>query len=803
MKKILSIATRLIITLLSLTVIMAIIVFLTLKASLPDLKGDFTASGLSKTISIKRDDNGVAHVFADYEHDLYFGLGYAHAQDRMWQMEMNRRTPKGELAEILGKEALEYDRFFRTLGLKQAAEKALETMPGEGLMMLESYARGVNTWLKQGHTLPPEFILSGTKPEPWSELDSLVWMKMFWMDLSANYGHELARARLLQKLPPQRVAEFKPAYPGEDFGPLPTLDALLAELPLDALAFDNMTAKPPGYGSNNWVVDGSMTKSGLPMLSNDPHMTLTTPSIWYLSHLHLTSEKHHTIGVTTPGSPVVVLGHNYDIAWGFTNTASDVQDLYIEKIIDEDSYMSPSGPMQFEKRTEIINVKGQDPVTITVRSTRNGPLLSDLGGSRWQIAGKGYGLSLKWVALEDTDTAIAAGYRIANAKDFEGFQASGLAYMGPQQNMVYADTAGNIGFNSPARVPIRHADNAIRGRIPSPGWIAKYDWQGYIPANEMPMRFNPKSGMIATANEKIVDDDYPHFLTGDWEPSYRSDRIYTLLREKAPHDGATFLDILGDVRSNAAADLLPPMLAGADNLPEDIRETLRSWDFRMTTDSVEAMIFVAWQRNFAAAVYRDELENLFNSYVGRKPKFIESLFLNPEIGAWWCDDKATDTTTETCSDQLEKSWVAANAELTRKLGPDWTTWSYGRLHAVHQDHTPFSKVPLLRDWFGSTIPQDGSNYTVNVAGVGFKSEDTYTSHYGPSYRAVYNLSDLRASTFMLPTGQSGHFLSPWYSNMIKPWQRVEGFTIPQWDGSEEVEHTITIRPNTIKPEPDR
>lgn len=768
-----------------------------LQSSLPQLDGTIEINGPEATITIARDEHGVPHIDAASENDLAFGLGFSHAQDRLWQMEMNRRIGSGKVAEVLGEAGLGFDRFFRTLGFTHKAKSALDALPAETVITLESYAAGVNAFVNSHRgALPPEFVLTGVVPEPWTPVDSLVWQKMMWLDLSGNARHEVARARLLKKLSPQQVASLYPAYPGEEPRTMPSLASLYDQAPLLAAATALGPAKPEGYGSNNWVVSGEKTQSGLPLLANDPHLGLTTPSIWYLTRLHDRTKNTNIVGVSFPGAPGVVLGRNDHISWGFTNTAPDIMDLFIEKLVDEDSYLTPEGPKAFVVREEVIKVRGGEDVVLPVRETRHGPVVSDVYAGSEEFTGDDHVIALQWTALMPEDTGVVALQKLGQATNFEEFQAAGKYYRGPQQNMIYADTDGNIGYYAPALVPVRRADNEIGGFLPSPGWDSKYDWQGFVAYDELPTRFNPTSNVIATANEKIIDKDYPHFITHDWSLPYRGNRIRSVLGETDQHTSDTFAALHADTISDMARDILPWMIDALEASP--VKDALATWDGNMATETSEPLIFYTWVRHYQELLMSDELGDLYSSFTRQRPRLIKSsLFWSTgsDPSSWntgyyalppieegealaWCDDSTTEDEVETCSALAKSAMDKTLAELSDTHGPDWQSWQWGQSHLLHQSHRPMSQIPGLKDVFELSAPVPGGRFTVNVAGVSTNPRTLNHSTFGPSYRGIFDMSDLDASLFVQPTGQSGNPFSDHYGDLFDDWLNVQYFEIP-------------------------
>ncbi|TNE61566.1 MAG: penicillin acylase family protein [Alphaproteobacteria bacterium] len=806
-----------VLTILGLLVIVGLSAYFWLRSSLPDLDGTVTLAGPSAEIRIYRDSHGVPHIDAASDNDLYFAMGYVHAQDRLWQMEMNRRLGNGRVSEAVGKAGLGFDKYFRTLGFARKAEAALKQLPPEIVASLQAYADGVNAYVgHHGGALPPEFLLTGVTPEPWRPVDTIVWQKLMWLDLSGNMRQEVARARLLTKLSRAQVESLYPAYPGDEALPLPELADIYADAPVQAISEIVGAEPPPGYGSNNWVVSGAHTKSGKPLLANDPHLGLTTPSIWYLVRLHNRTTDSNLVGVSFPGTPSIVLGRNDKIAWGFTNTAPDIQDLYLEKLVDGGTrYLTPEGPADFITHKEIIHVKDADDVVLNVRETRHGPVLSDISTDKPEFLRDGYVFALQWTALMDQETAVMGLFGLAKAHDFEAFKAAGQFYMGPEQNMVYADTDGNIGYYAPALVPIRKAGNTIGGRMPSPGWLADYDWQGFIPYNELPTRFNPESGIIATANEKIVDKDYPYFITGDWALPYRGNRIRHLLSSRKNHDMASFRQIQQDVVSDMAQDLLPWFVANTHSNHPALA-ALHAWDGHMDANKAEPLIFHTWIRLYQEALMKDELGGMYADFGRVQARLMKSgLYwsakdagsnhgddayyalpaLDHDISLAWCDDVTTTDRKETCSELAQAAFEATLKELAEKHGPEWHKWRWSDEHVLHQEHRPMSNVPQMKPYFELSAPVSGSTHTINVSGVSRNPASLNQSSFGPSYRGIFDLSDLDASLYVQPTGQSGNPLSDHFDDLFPLWRKGQYFTIPTATVKpDDTEHTLVLQP---------
>ncbi len=752
--------------------------YLVLLRSLPQMSGTIAVPGLQAKVEIVRDRNDIPHIYAGSIPDADFALGYVHAQERLWQMEMNRRIAAGRLSEVLGPAALNTDKFLRTLGIHRAAEAALAHLDPATRAGLEAYAAGVNAFLAtRSGPLPPEFLIFRFTPEPWTPADSVGWIKIMALDLSRNWSDELFRLRLASHLSPKQIDEFLPPYPGD--APLAVTDLAPLYRQIGALAKQVAAiARPPlphDGGSNDWVVAGRWSVTGKPLLANDPHLDLAAPALWYFAHLDAPGLQ--AIGATLPGVPTIVLGHNARIAWGFTNTGSDVEDLFIEKLDSANpaNYVTPDGTAPFKTVAETIKVHGQPDVPLTVRITRHGPVISDALGSAATAVGRGYVLALQWTALDDDDRTVQAGTHLIEAQNWPAFLAAARDFAVPQQNIVYADVDGNIGFVAPARVPIRKPANDINGLSPSPGWDAKYDWDGYIPFDKLPMAFNPPSGRIVTANQKIVPDDYPYYLTSEWTEPYRARRIAQLLAEREIHSVESFGAIQADVKSLMAADILPLLLQAAPSGDEAAKavDLLRHWDERMLADRPEPLIFTAWLRELTRLIYADKLGDLFPGAWHERPIFLQNVLADKDGQARWCDD-AVSKQKRDCSQLVAKALDLALADLGRRFGGDMSRWRWGEAHFARSEHRPFSNVPVLGALFDITVPTPGDPYTVDAGAMAIADEEEpFVNRHAPSLRAIYDLADLDRSIFMHSTGQSGNLLSSHYADFSDRWADVK------------------------------
>ncbi len=747
--------------------------FLYLRQSLPVLEGELRLGGLGGEVEVLRDRYGIPHIFAANLDDASFALGFVHAQDRLWQMEMSRRIAAGRLSEVVGAGGLETDRFMRTLGVRRAAEANLRVLDGETRRLLDAYAAGVNAFLARNPVLPPEFWLTGVRPEPWTPADSIGWIKMMAWDLGGNWRNELLRMRLARTLPLARIHEFLPPYPGDAPPVIADLKELYGSMEREAIRLARFAPDSEGLGSNNWVVSGARTTSGKPLLANDPHLGLSAPPVWYFAQLSVPGAN--MIGSSLPGVPGIVLGRNDRIAWGFTNTGPDVQDLYIEKLDAGGGYVTPEGPRPFQLIDEIIRVKGAEPEKLRVRVSRHGPVISDVLRGAQDAAPRGHVIAFSWTALDEDDRSMQAALRLARARDWDGFVAAVRDFQAPQQNMVYADVDGNIGFIAPGRVPHRRPGNDLKGMAPAPGWLEKYDWAGYVPFEELPRSFNPASGAIVTANQRITPPGYPHFISSDWEPPFRADRIQSLLDATPKHDVRSFARIQADVVSLAMREALPRLLATRPRSEGGRRALtlLEKWDGTMAAERAEPLIAWAWWRELTRAVYADELADGFAQNWLARAVFMNGVLSGDPGKARWCDDVRTPAT-ETCEEALALSLDAALADLSRRYGSDWSAWRWGTAHVARHEHRPFARQPLLARLFDIRVPSPGDTYTVNVGrNVMGNEAEPFANRHAASLRAIYDLSDLEKSLYIHSGGQSGNVLSEHYRAFSEAWSKNE------------------------------
>ncbi len=747
-------------------------------ASLPELDGTYNLAGIAEPVRIVRDKNGVPHIYAQNYDDAMYALGFVHAQDRLYQMESQRRIGAGRLSEVAGSSALGIDRMMRGLGLYRRAEADFARLERDTQRALEAYAAGVNAYVAQRREkLPPEFLLIG-EPEPWRPADTLVWGKLMALNLSTGWREKLLRAVFYQRLGPERAAAFFPSYPGNGPVTLPRNRAdVPADLPLLALwqAVPEMMKR--GGLSNQWTISGARTDSGKPILANDPHLALDAPSFWYLVRIETPEGK--LVGASVPGVPGIIIGHNGHIAWGVTTSYIDTEDLIVERLDPERAghYLTPEGGKPFATRTETIKVRFGSPVTMTIRETRHGPVLDDVIGARYRPGLQpGHVLALRAPWLEPRDTTADALRGLHHARNWDEFGIALKKFVGPVQSFVYADVQGNIGYYVPGRIPARKEDN---GGLPRPGWSERTAAVPYIPFAELPHAFNPPRGFIVNANNRIVGPDYPYFLSREWGDHYRAARIEELLGNGGKQSAETTATIQGDRVSLMARDLLRYMLAvPAEHMPKTPTAApalalLRSWDGTMDRDRAEPLIFTAWLAALNRRLYADELGDWGKDYVSLHADVVK-LILTKHTD--WCDDVTTNGV-ETCPEIIALALGDALAWIEARYGTAISSWRWGVAHRAEMRHRLFSFLPLIGGFGSLSIEADGDGRTVNKLDMDVRNQKApFAARQGAGFRAIYTLADLDASRFILSTGPAGHPLSRFYDNMLKDWRDIRYVT---------------------------
>jgi penicillin amidase len=764
--------------------------------SIPDYNADYEISGIEGPIEIVRDTNNVPHIFPTTANDAYFGLGFAHAQDRLWQMTMLRRTAQGRLSELFGQSTLKIDDFIRRLDLVELSRASFKYQTEETKQALRAYSAGVNAWLRIVNQDAlgrgaPEFFMFKPEIEPWTPTDSLSILRVMALQLSSSLKSEVLRAQLSLALKPERLRDILPDAPGEAITALPDFAALFdpdqiprrfAKLapqhPLDPLQPLDLAG-----ASNAWAANGSRSAAGAPLLATDPHLKLGAPTIWMLARMQFPDGG--VIGGTIPGIPAILIGRSDALGWGLTSSYLDDADIYIEQLNPENpnEYRTLDGFKPFRSKSVVINVKDAAPQTRLLRWTENGPVIPGEHYELNTITPKGHVTSVAWTLLDENDQSMTAAINLMRAKSVPAARAALVFFKAPSQNVVVADRQ-SVMLQVAGKNPRRDPRHASRGRFPSQGWIRENRWDGYFDFETNPYVRDPKSGIVANTNNKTTDDPFPRHIGYDWGDTQRIQRLTRLLNSREVHTRDSFIEAQLDSVSITARTLLPliakelwfadvPAPAGTPTRQRQIAlELLANWNGEMDAHLPEPLIYTAWLRQLQYKLSADELGPLVAKFPRPDPVFIERVFRNVDGAAQWCDILQS-TRKETCEDVSRLALDQALLELSEKYGPHIDSWRWGQAHIALQDHQVLGKVPLL-GWLANIRQEtSGGDNTLQRARTSGSGDMPYANVHAAGFRAVIDFSDLDSSVYVIATGQSGHFLSRHYDDMSGLWRRGE------------------------------
>lgn len=737
-----------------------IFVNLFIEKSLPQLKGEVIVSGMTNAVEVTRDKNGVSHITAQSEKDLYIAQGYVQAQDRLFQMDLSRRQASGMLSEVVGAATIDKDKFFRTLGLRRAAEASYPEYDQSSRDAMQWFADGVNAFMKEAKaegTLPLEFKLLKYEPAEWTPIDSLTIGKYMAFDLGGHWSGQAFRYWALGTFSKEKAYDLFPSYPKD----APEILSAYEEVDMNLeKSFASAVIPPEFNGSNNWVVSGEKSESGKPLLADDPHLSLATPSIWY--QMHLQSDSMNVSGVVFAGVPGIILGHNDHIAWGVTNTGPDVQDLYIEK-------RNPVNPHQFLYNNkwedakvfkEPIAVKDEKTLDYEVIETRHGPIMSEFAFDKKQNTA----LSMKWTALMPS-TEFQAVLSMNKAKDWNEFEQALEDFHVPTQNFVFAGADGTIAYKANGKIPIRKKGD---GMIPVPGWTDEYEWEGFIPYDKLPRSVNPEEGFVATANNKVIDDSYPYHLSHHWAQPYRYMRIKEVLEKEDKFTLNDMKKLQMDQRNLYAEEFLPFILerirAGDLNKAEKASVNLLSkWNMADDKDLAAPLLFHLLMKEIQLTLFKDavpkEMDDLFEGKQGIVDELLRRAF-NGDESEWFSDKGGLDQV-------LLTSFENVVASLKEEYGDNPEAWKWGDYHQLYFGHPLSNASPVLKWLFNheKPVPVGGSQITVGAANY---NEEGIVDH-GASWRFVIDAADLAKGHHIVGPGQSGHVRSIWYQDQLQDW----------------------------------
>ncbi len=780
----------------ALVVICVMLVYYLAARSLPDYDAVLEVPYLNAPVEIVRDNADVPHIFGSTDEDVFYALGFAHAQDRLWQMTMLRRTVQGRLSEVFGTATVNIDKLMRRLDLYTLATASVDAQDERTMRILRAYATGVNVRLDQVNAQAlgrgaPEMFLFNAPVAPWRPADTLAIVKLMGLRLSGHLDHEVLRARMSLALPdPDRLRDILPDAPGNGVAALPEYASLFPDLPRysetipqDPHPLSPFSRSVMAGASNTWAAAPTRSASGGTLLANDPHLGFSAPSIWYLARLNLQSGS--VIGGTIPGMPVVLTGRSADLGWGLTSAGMDDQDLFIEELNpdNKEEYRTPDGFKAFETRKSIINIKDEAPITITLRWTDNGPVLPGTHYNLASITPPGHVAALSWTVLSGKDTSMTAALRLMEAKSVsEGFAAI-EDFVAPAQNLMLVDRE-NIGMKMIGAMPRRDARHQSKGRLPSPGWIETNRWQGRLPYASNPEFIAPSGGIIGNTNNKVVDRPFPNHVSFEWGDTQRIQRWTRLMQARQVHTRDSFIEAQLDTVSFTARSLLP--LIGAElwftgeAAPEGtaLRQRQRAlslladWSGEMNEHMPEPLIYAAWLRSLQARMIQDELGPLSRELTHVEPLFIERAFRDIEGAAVWCD-VIQSAPQETCADMARLALDDALVWIEENWGPALESLRWGDAHQATHDHEVFGEVPLLRYFVNIRQSTNGGDNTLQRGLTRGEGPDPFQNVHGAGYRGVYDFADPDSSVFITSTGQSGHFLSRHYDDMAQLWRRGE------------------------------
>ncbi len=775
--------------------------------SLPDYSATHEVHGLTDSVEMVRSTSNVPHIFGQSDEDVYFGLGFAHAQDRLWQMTMLRRTAQGRLSELFGERTVGFDKLLRRLDLYTLAAGAVEYQDARTTRALDAYAAGVNDWLRLvnrealGRGAPENFFFP-SQIEEWRPADSLAIVKLMGLQLSPHLHQEILRARTSLLVPNERLADILHDSPGAGTAALPEYAEIFPDLPVQT-ATSAATGDPLSPirrrslagASNAWAAAPSRSTSGGTLLANDPHLGFSAPTIWYLARLQL--EAGDVIGATIPGMPIVLAGRSQTFGWGLTSSYLDDQDVYIEKLNPNNpqEVLTPRGYRPMAERTSVIKVRDSDPVEITLQWTENGPVMhSDLWGEGKDatpeshfdldtITPTGHVASLAWTVLWPADTSMTSGVAIMNAKSVEEGLAAAEDYIAPSQNLILADTR-SIAMKTIGAMPRRSARHQTHGRIPTPGWEAENRWLGRMGYSANPEFVAPPGGIVGNTNNKALERPFPLHVSHYYGDTQRVRRWQFLMQNREVHTRESFIEAQLDEVSPTAQTLLPLIAkelwfsgeAAPEGTPERQRqvalELLAEWNGEMNEHLPEPLIYAAWMRALQERLIRDELGPLAREYDNLEPVFVERVFRDVFGASVWCDVIQSERV-ETCSEIADLALGDALVWISENHGSALESLRWGDAHQATHDSQVLGQVPILGWIVNIRQSTGGGDNTLRRGRTSGQEPAPFLNVHGAGYRGVYDFADPDSSVFIISTGQSGHPLSRHYDDLGQLWRRGE------------------------------
>ena len=787
---------RLFTGLIALAILAGVLGYYILSRSLPDYNENFTLQGITAPVEIVRNNANVPHIFGKTEEDVYFALGFAHAQDRLWQMTMLRRTAQGRLSEIFGAKTVKIDELIRRLDIYTLAQESVAAQDKRTTLALDAYSAGVNAWITQVNLGArgrgaPEFFFFSNEIAAWSPADSIAILKLMAVQLSSRMQDEVLRAQMSLILPAARLADILPDDPGQGVAALPDYASLMpGQFPVATtrMAYVDTPLSPFhsrdfAGASNAWAATPDKAAAGGSLLANDPHLNLTAPSIWYLARLQLPTGG--VIGGTIPGMPLVLVGRSERLGWGLTTAYLDDQDVVMEKINPEnpEEYLTPDGPKKFTSRQTILTIADAEPVTLTLRWSQSGPILPGSHYDVGSVTPAGAVAALEWTVLTGADTSMTAGMKLMSAGSVQEAIAAGKLFVAPAQNLMLADAKG-IAMQTIGVMPLRDIAHQTQGRMPAPGWTGNNRWIGALPYEDNPRFVNPATGLLGNTNNKTVDRPFPKHVSFEWGDTQRIQRWLALMKTREVHTRDSFIEAQLDTVSPTARNILP--LIGADlwftgepapeGTPERMRQKaldlLAKWNGEMNEHLPEPLIAEAWLRAVQDRLSRDEIGPLADQFTHPEPLFIERVYRNVGGASVWCD-VVQSAAVETCTDIARLALDEALLHLSETYGPNLESWRWGDAHQATHDHPVLGDVPLLRYFVNIRQSTSGGDTTLLRGRTLGTGPNPYLNVHAGAYRGVYDFADPDSSVFIQSTGQSGHPLSRFYDDLSELWRRGE------------------------------
>lgn len=762
--------------------------------SLPDYNGHYSVPGITAPVEIVRDSHAVPHIFGKTDADVLFGLGFSHAQDRLWQMETMRRMAQGRLSEIFGPDTLESDKLMRSLDIYAISQRAVAVQTPETRALLAAYAAGVNAWVATVRREAlgrgaPEFFLFDNAIAPWSPADSIALIKLMALQTTDKASLEVLRAKLSFRISPERIADVLPDAPEAPSTLVPGFSSLFPEVNLamasatPAQAFSPIPPIGLAGASNAFAAAGARSASGGTLLASDPHLGLSTPGIWMLARLEL--ESGGVIGATIPGIPAVLLGRNNDLAWGQTASYLDDQDLYLERLNpqNQNEYLTEDGAIPFKSKSVLIPIKGQPPESYELRWASGRPIIPHGAFGSSQIQPKGHLFSIAWTGLAEDDRSIQSALDLMRAHSVDTARAALENVVAPANNIILADK-NNIAIVTTGRMPMRNKDNITLGRIPAQGWLSVNAWAGFYPFSKNPITINPDSGVVVNTNNALPTGAFPQHFSFDWGDTQRIKRATDLLNARQFHTQSSFTSIQTDTVSISARTLLPLMgqnlwLADQDATPGTHRARRREalgllsqWNGDMSQHDPEPLIYAAWVRALQKRLVSDDLGPLKGDLTRVNPLFIERVFRNIDGASIWCD-VGPSLEQETCQQMASVALDDALQDLVRTYGSDISRWRWGAAHMAFQENKTLGRVPLVR-WFANIWQETpGGDNTLLRGQTRGTGSAPYTNVHAAGFRMVVDLNNPENSAYIAATGESGHLLSRYYDDLSVIWRRSE------------------------------